>query len=145
MCIRCCQNVRLKTLLAGACSNGPWYHMIENCYFFILRLFRLHQIIFMAGIGSLLIIDFFFLEKWGTFWVMLGWSMLFGIHYLFFRSQEVDDEWLKEKMIFNVYRLWDYGHIGEIKKNPFGRSIYRTEDGRIDKENEDDPPDSRSS
>ena len=101
--------------------------------------------IFLAGLSLLLIIDFFFLKKWGTFWIMLVWSMLFGIHYLFFRSQEVDDERLNEKMIFSVYRLWDYGHIGEIKKNPYGRSIYRTEDGRIDKESEDDPPKNASS
>ena len=54
-----------------------------------------------------------------------------------FRAQAVDDEWLKEKMAFSVYRLWDYGHIREIKRNPFGRSIYRTEDGRLDEEKED--------
>ena len=57
--------------------------------------------------------------------------MVFGIHYLIFRSQSVDDEWLEEKMLFNVYRLWDYGHIGEIKQNPFGKSVYRTEKGRV--------------
>ena len=111
--------------------------MFDTLKFFVLRIFRLHQVIFLAGLSLLLIIDFFFLEKWGTFWLMLVWSIVFGVHYLFFRAQAVDDEWLKEKMAFSVYRLWDYGHIREIKKNPFGRSIYRTEDGRLDEEKED--------
>ena len=76
---------------------------------------------------------------------MLVWSIVFGVHYLFFRAQAVDDEWLKEKMAFSVYRLWDYGHIREIKKNPFGRSIYRTEDGRLDEEKKDKYPGSGKS
>ena len=90
--------------------------MLDTLNFFVLRIFRLHQVIFLAGLSLLLIIDFFFLEKWGTFWLMLVWSIVFGVHYLFFRAQAVDDEWLKEKMAFSVYRLWDYGHIREIRR-----------------------------
>lgn len=106
--------------------------MFDNLYRWILKSFRLHQAIFLVGIGGLLAIDFFFLEKWATFWGMLGWAMIFGVHYLIFRSHTVDEEWLEEKMLFNVYRLWDYGHTGEIKRNPFGKSIYRTETGKIE-------------
>tara|TARA_B100001123_G_C15111559_1_gene947681 strand:- start:222 stop:539 length:318 start_codon:yes stop_codon:yes gene_type:complete len=87
--------------------------------------------VFLFGIGGLMTVDFFFWEKWATFWIMVGWSMIFGIHYLVFKSQAIDDEWLEEKMLFNVYRLWDYGHIGEIKRNPFGKSVYRTEKGLV--------------
>ena len=79
----------------------------------------------------MMIVDFFFLTGWATFWIMIFWSMLFGIHFMIYRSQRVDEEWLEERMLFDVYRLWDYGHIEEIRKNPFGRSIYRTEDGRV--------------
>ena len=51
---------------------------------------------------------------------------------MIFRAQNVDDEWLEEKIIFDVYRPWDYGHIDQIKRNPFGKSIYRTEKGKVD-------------
>ena len=75
---------------------------------------------------------------------MLVWAMIFGVHYLIFRSHTVDDDWLEEKILFNVYRLWDYGHTGEIKRNPFGKSIYRTEKGRIENSDEIDSTESMS-
>ena len=122
--------------------------MLNKANILILKYFQLHQFIFFAGISILLLIDFFLLEEWATFWIMIFWAMVFGIHFMIFRSQNVDDEWLEEKIIFDVYRPWDYGHIDQIKRNPFGKSIYRTEQGKMlsgmrakDKPNQTDPND----
>jgi Ca2+/Na+ antiporter len=100
----------------------------------LLAYYRLHQMAFMLGLAAMLVVDFFFLDGWATFWLMVAWSLLFGVHFMVFRSQAVDEEWVQERIIFEVYRPWDYGHIDEIKNNPYGLSPYRTELGRVDKD-----------
>lgn len=101
---------------------------------FLLASYRWHQSAFMVGFAGMLVVDFFFLDGWATFWLMVVWSLVFGVHFMVFRSQAVDEEWVREKIIFDVYRPWDYGHIDEIKNNPYGLSAYRTELGRVDKD-----------
>jgi hypothetical protein len=81
-----------------------------------------------------MVVDFFYLEGWATFWLLAGWSLVFGVHFMVYQSQAVDEEWVREKIIFEVYRPWDHGHVDEIKNNPYGKSIYRTELGRVDKD-----------
>ena len=101
---------------------------------FLLESYSWHQVIFLIGLTGLIVLDLAFLEGWGTFWVMLAWGLVFGIHFMVFRSQTVDERWVQERTIFDVQRPWDTGHIQDIKKSPFGKSIYRTELGRIDGE-----------
>lgn len=103
----------------------------------VLAAYRWHQIGFLAGLAALIVIDIAFLEGWGTFWIMLSWSTVFGVHFMIFRAQTVDERWAHERMIFEVYRPWDTGHIEEIRNSPYGKSIYRTELGRIDKKGRD--------
>lgn len=99
---------------------------------FLLVSYRWHQSAFLVGIAGMLVVDFFFLDGWMTFWPMVAWSMIFGIHFMVFRSQSVDEEWVRERIIFEVYRPWDHGHVDEVKNSPFGLSAYRTELGRVD-------------
>ena len=106
--------------------------MLNKANILFLKYFQLHQFVFFGGISILLLVDFFLLEEWATFWIMIFWAMVFGVHFMIFRAQNVDDEWLEEKIIFDVYRPWDYGNIDQIKRNPFGKSIYRTEKGKVD-------------
>ncbi|MCY4592927.1 MAG: hypothetical protein OXE86_20700 [Alphaproteobacteria bacterium] len=98
----------------------------------LLASYGWHQPLFLTGLAALGALDLAFLDGWGTFWVMLSWGMVFGIHFMVFRAQTVDERWVQERTIFDVQRPWDTGHIQEIKKSPFGRSIYRTELGRVD-------------
>ena len=74
--------------------------MLNKINILILKYFQLHQFVFFAGISILLLIDFFLLEEWATFWIMIFWAMAFGIHFMIFRAQNVDEEWLEEKIIF---------------------------------------------
>ena len=98
----------------------------------LLTSYRWHQPLFLAGLAALGTIDLAFLDGWGTFWIMLSWGMVFGVHFMVFRAQTVDERWVQERTIFDVQRPWDTGHIQEIRKSPFGKSIYRTELGRVD-------------
>ncbi len=100
----------------------------------LLASYRWHQTLFVVGLGAMMVVDFFFLDGWATFWPTMAWCMIFGIHFMIFRSQMVDDEWARERLIFEVYRPWDTGHIEEIRNRPFGKSIYRTELGRVDRD-----------
>lgn len=97
-----------------------------------LASYRWHQMGFLLGISALAVVDFIFLDEWATFWVMIAWSLLFGVHFMIHRSQAVDEKWVRERIIFDVYKPWDYGHVDEIRNNPYGRSAYRTELGRVD-------------
>ena len=110
----------------------------------LMASYRWHQTLFMLGMAVLAVVDFVFLEGWASFWVMIAWGLVFGVHFMIFRSQVVDEKWVRERMIFEVYRPWDHGHVDEIKNNAFGRSIYRTELGRVDEDGnpvkpQDDP------
>ena len=107
--------------------------MLNTFNALLIKYYRRHQFAFFIGIGLLLVVDFFLFDEWATFWTMILWSMAFGVHFMIFKSQNVDDDWVEEKLIFDVYRPWDYGHIEQIKKNPYGKSIYRTDKGKIDK------------
>lgn len=98
----------------------------------IMASYRWHQMGFLLGLSVLAVVDFLFLDGWATFWVMVGWSLLFGVHFMIFRSQTVDEQWVRERIIFDVYKPWDHGHVDEIRNNPYGRSAYRTELGRVD-------------
>jgi hypothetical protein len=98
----------------------------------VLNCYRWHQMAFMVGLFALACADFFFFDGWSTFWAMVAWSLVFGVHFMIFRSQAVDEKWVRERIIFEVYRPWDYGHVDEIRNNPYGRSAYRTELGRVD-------------
>lgn len=100
----------------------------------LLASYRWHQFAFMLGVAVMMVVDFFYLEGWATFWLLAGWSLVFGVHFMVYQSQAVDEEWVREKIIFEVYRPWDHGHVDEIKNNPYGKSIYRTELGRVDKD-----------
>jgi hypothetical protein len=98
----------------------------------LLTTYRLHQMGFLLGLGGMLVVDFFFLDGWSTFWVMVAWSLVFAVHFMVFQSQAVNEQWVRERLIFDVYRPWDHGHVDEIRNNPHGLSPYRTELGRVD-------------
>ena len=98
----------------------------------LLSSYRPHQVVFILGFAAMLVIDMFWLQGWATFWVMICWSTVFGVHFMVHRAQTVDEHWVYERTVFEVYRPWDTGHIEEIKNSPFGKSIYRTELGRVD-------------
>lgn len=106
--------------------------MLGSVNRFLLASFRWHQFVFILALAAMAVIDFVFLAGWATFWVMVSWSMAFGVHFMVFRSQVIDEAWFEERLIFDVLRPWDYGHIDDIKNDPHGRSIYRTELGRVD-------------
>ena len=99
----------------------------------LLRSYRAHQMVFIVAIAAMLVVDFFWLNGWATFWPMIVWSGLFGCHFMIFKAQTTTDQWVEQRVIFEVYRPWDTGHIEEIKNSPFGSSMYRTELGRVDK------------
>jgi hypothetical protein len=103
----------------------------EVCKAFSIS-YRWHQVTFFLGITVMTFVDYFLMEGWATFWVMITWSILFGIHFMVARSLSVDDKWVEERLFFGVYRPWDFGHIDQIRSNPYGRSAYRTEFGRLD-------------
>jgi len=101
------------------------------CKAFLIS-YRWHQVAFLLGMTVMTFVDFFLMDGWATFWVMTAWSILFGVHFMVSRSLSVDDKWVEKRLFFRVYRPWDFGHIDAIRSNPYGRSAYRTEFGRLD-------------
>lgn len=104
----------------------------------VISTFEPHRLSFYCGMGLMLLVDIFMLDGWGTFYPMLVWSALFAIHFLTFRTLTVEEEWVEQRLEKVGDQPWDTGHIQEIKKNPFGRSPYRTEEGRVGERR--DPP-----
>ncbi len=95
----------------------------------IASLFPRHGLFFGAGMLAAGIVDVLLLDGWGSFWLMLGWSFVFGLHFLIYKGVTASEEWVEERIERVSDRPWDSGHVEAIRSQPFGRSPYRTEGG----------------
>ena len=51
-----------------------------------------------------------------SFWPVFVWGVLFSLHFFIARTQDVDDEWVQERVDELHYRSYDQGHISDIEK-----------------------------
>lgn len=105
----------------------------------VISTYQTHRLTYFAGMAVLFVVDVVALAGWATFYPMLVWSAVLAVHFLTYRSLTVDDAWVDERLSKVRDQPWDTGHIQEIRRNPFGRSPYRTEEGRVGERR--DPPD----
>ena len=112
-------------------ETGVWRERFVGSY-------PTHRLAFFGGMASMFVVDVVLLPGWSTFYPMLVWTVVLSVHFLVYRSLTVDARWVDERVEKVGYQPWDTGHIQEIRKNPYGRSPYRTEEGRVD------PPPERS-
>ena len=66
--------------------------MLNKANTLFLKYFQLHQFVSFGGLSILLLVDFFLPEELATFWIMIFWAMAFGVHFMNFRAQTVDDD-----------------------------------------------------
>lgn len=73
-----------------------------------------HRLAFLALAGGATAADVFVGAGWNTFAPVLGWSMLFGLHFALARSLAADDDWAEARTADLRLRAYDQGHIDDI-------------------------------
>jgi hypothetical protein len=108
--------------------------LIDTALAAAIRWYWLHLAIYGVGLAILGIVDLLFFPGWSTFLPMLAWTVLLSVHFMVVKSVTVDEAWVSRRVEHVTDQPWDTGHVYEIRRNPFGRSIYRTEAGRVEPE-----------
>ena len=78
---------------------------------------RVHARRYLAAMAVLLLIDLLVSGASWFYWPALVWGAVLGGHYLYFKSQRVDDSWAERRADKIRRASYDVGHIGEIEKD----------------------------
>jgi hypothetical protein len=81
----------------------------------LTRLFRWHAIAFVAVNAALNAINLATGAPWWAFWPLAGWGLLFGLHYLVYKTRRVDPQWVEERTEDVRSKAYDRGHIDSIE------------------------------
>jgi hypothetical protein len=81
------------------------------------RYFRLHAWIY--GIAAFLALTQILRSvEWWFFWPLMIWTILFTIHFMVFKGQNVSDEWVAERAARATDKAYDVSHIESIRETP---------------------------
>lgn len=79
--------------------------------------FRRHAWIFAAAAAVLVVANLLIGAGWWSFWPLAAWSVILGVHYLFYKTRRVDEAWVEERTQDLRSKSYDAGHIDTIKKD----------------------------
>lgn len=80
----------------------------------IVRLFPWHAAAYGIAIGGLTVVNIYVGGGWWSFWPMCGWGMLLAMHFFYYKSVTVDEEWAQLRSDDLKVRSYDLGHIQDI-------------------------------
>ena len=87
-----------------------------------VRIFRVHVFTYVLFNGLFILIDFLTASSGWFFWPMLAWGIGLTIHWLYFKSINIDEEWVEQRTEDVRLMAYDAGHIENIEKRYFGAS-----------------------
>lgn len=80
----------------------------------VARLFRLHATAYGALMGALVIVNIYVGGGWWSFWPMCVWGLLLALHFFYYKSVTVDEDWARERTDDLKLRSYDLSHIQDI-------------------------------
>ena len=78
-------------------------------------LFRRHLWAYFGVNGALLAVNIATGGGWWSFWPMFAWGVPLSIHFFYFKSVTVEDDWVQERADDLKLRSYDLGHIEDIR------------------------------
>lgn len=82
-----------------------------------IRMYLRRHMLAYAGLGAILLAANIYVGGgWWSFWPLSIWSIVVALHFLFVKSVNVDDSWVKERAEELHLRSYDLGHIEDIEK-----------------------------
>ena len=55
--------------------------------------------------------------EWWFFWPLMIWTILFAIHFMVFKSLNVDSDWVAERAARATDKAYDVSHIESIRQS----------------------------
>lgn len=99
----------------------------------IVRLFRWHAAAYGIVIGGLTVVNIYVGGGWWSFWPMCGWGMILALHFFYYKSVTVDEQWARLRTDDLKLRSYDLGHIQDIAERVHERDAsVRPSDERDD-------------
>ena len=80
----------------------------------MVRWFPLHKWLFIGAQVFLTVLNVLVGSGWWAFWPLVVWGLPFTIHFLWYRSAEVDQEWVDERALDINLQSYDRSHIEAI-------------------------------
>ena len=76
--------------------------------------YRVHLRVFSAYAVVALILILIF-AQWWLFWPTMIWFLIFGVHFLTYKSLNIDNEWVDERIARTTDKAYDLSHIENIR------------------------------
>ncbi len=89
--------------------GGPDRHSL------VKRLYRWHVLTYSAVMSILVVANIYVGGGWWSFWPMIAWSLALSLHFFYYKSITVDEEWAQERTDDLKLRSYDLGHIQDIE------------------------------
>lgn len=101
----------------------------------VTRIFRWHATAYGVLMGGLAVTNIVVGGGWWSFWPMCVWGLLLSLHFFYYKSVTVDEEWARERTDDLKLRSYDLSHILDIKERvDEGDASVRSPDQRGDGE-----------
>ena len=84
----------------------------------IARAFRPHLLAYLLGNAGLTGVNVYMGAPWWAVWPLVAWGLLLMVHFLFYRTESVDDDWVEERTLELRSKSYDMGHIDDIREHP---------------------------
>lgn len=81
-------------------------------------MFRRHLQAFVAVNALLTAINVYTGPPWWAFWPLVVWGLLLMLHFLYHRTQAVNEAWVDERTQDVRSKSYDLGHIDDIREHP---------------------------
>ena len=79
------------------------------------RLYRWHALAYGVLMGGLAAVNIYVGGGWWSFWPMVVWGMVLALHFFFYKSVTVDEDWARERTDDLRLRSYDLSHIQDIE------------------------------
>ena len=97
-------------------STGQRPAPLARAHRFLLDHFRIHLRLYLLLCGGLTLANLFTGTGWWSFAPVCGWGIVLAVHYLYVRTMNVDDDWVRERTDDLRVRSYDLGHITDLKE-----------------------------
>lgn len=81
----------------------------------VTHLFRLHRRVFVAAMIVLVAANMVIGSGWWSFWPMCVWTLVFSLHFFYYKSLTIDEAWVEERTDDMRMRSYDLSHIVDIE------------------------------
>jgi hypothetical protein len=84
----------------------------------VARAFGPHLVAYLLVNAGLTAVNVYMGAPWWAVWPLVAWGLLLMLHFLFYRTESVDDAWVEERTLELRSKSYDMGHIDDIRAHP---------------------------